>query len=59
MLKIKKINDKKLVDIIAQDNCTKPGESVVFQRGQDCQDDCHKQGEAPSFTSTWTQFVFC
>jgi len=54
MLKIKKINDKKLVDIIAQDNCTKPGESVVFQRGQDCQDDCHKQGEAPSFTSTWT-----
>ena len=54
MLKIKKINDKILVDIIAQDNCTKPGESVVFQRGQDCQDDCHKQGEAPSFTSTWT-----
>lgn len=54
MIKIKKIKDKDLVDVIAQDNCTKPGHSVVYQRGQDCQNDCHKKGEAPSFESTWT-----
>ncbi|WHE06828.1 hypothetical protein PGH24_11910 [Thermoanaerobacterium thermosaccharolyticum] len=54
MLKIERINDKELLDIIAQDNCTKPGQSVVYQRGQDCQNDCHTQGQAPSYESTWT-----
>lgn len=54
MLKIKKIEDKEILEVLAQDNCAAPHQNVVYQKGQDCQNDCHKQGQAPSYQSTWT-----
>ena len=51
MIKIKKIEDKEILEVLTQDNCTKLHHSVVYQRGQD---DCHTQGQPPSYQSTWT-----
>lgn len=54
MLKIEKIKDKEVLEVLSQANCTKPGQSVVYIPGQDCQNDCKVQGQAPSYVSTLT-----
>jgi hypothetical protein len=44
-MKIKKIEDKKELDVLAQWNCTVKGKTPEYVAGQDCLDDCTAYGE--------------
>ncbi|WP_270648184.1 hypothetical protein [Paeniclostridium hominis] len=40
MIKISKIKDKETVEVLAQDNCTRPGYPYYYIKGEDCLNDC-------------------
>lgn len=40
MMKINKIAEKEMVEVLAQKNCTASGKPSVYISGQDCLHDC-------------------
>lgn len=44
-LEIKKIQDKKEIEIVVQENCRVSGKPTIYIKGQDCRSDCSKYGK--------------
>ncbi|CEN23311.1 Uncharacterised protein [[Clostridium] sordellii] len=40
MLKVKKIQNKEIIEVLEQDNCTVSGKPLKYVPGQNCLDDC-------------------
>lgn len=47
-LEIKKIQDKKEIEVVVQENCTVIGKPEIYIKGQDCKHDCSAYGK-PNF----------
>lgn len=41
-LEVKKIQNKKEIEVVVQKNCTIVGKPVVYIKGQDCLHDCYE-----------------
>lgn len=44
-LEIKKIQDKKEIEVVVQENCRVEGKPQLYVPGQDCNDDCNAYGK--------------
>lgn len=51
MIEIKKIVDKDIVEVLAQENCNRPGYPHYYVQGQDCLYDCSAADKPRYFKS--------
>lgn len=44
-LEVKKIQSKKEIEVVVQENCRVSGKPTIYIKGQDCRSDCSKYGK--------------
>ena len=52
-LEVKKIKDKKEIEVVIQANCSVAGKPTVYIEGQDCKNDCTEYAKPRYYKSPY------
>lgn len=52
-LKVKKIKDKKEIEVVVQENCAVAGKPAIYIKGQDCKNDCTEYAKPRYYKSPY------
>ncbi len=52
-LEVKKIKDKKEIEVVVQENCAVAGKPAIYIKGQDCKNDCTEYAKPRYYKSPY------